>query len=223
MQPTYLPWAGYFNLIGQVDNFIFLDDVQFERRSWQSRNRILLQGKEYVLTVPVNKVDRGTLISKITTSGEIDWQKDHWQTLKSAYGKAAHGSEALDILEPFYCGAPPSLLSEFNQAIIQRITEALGIGTRLVRATDLQCEGRRSMHLIKICEALGCDEYVSPRGSMEYLEQDNFSDCTATRLAFHEYTPAPYPQNHAAGFVSHLSIVDVIANAGLEFTKAYIA
>ena len=223
MQPTYLPWAGYFNLMSQVDKFTFLDDVQFERRSWQSRNRILLQGNELMLTIPVNKVDRGTQISKITICGKTEWQKDHWQALKSAYRQAPYGSEILDILEPFYQEEPPLLLSEFNQQITWLIALALGLKTTLIRATDLQCPGHRSMHLIKICETLRCDEYISPQGSKDYLEKDNFICCTQTRLTFHEYVPIPYPQINATGFVTHLSIVDVIANLGIQAAKSYIS
>lgn len=51
MQPTYLPWSGYFNLISSVDIFVFLDDIQFNRRSWQTCNRVLLRGEEYMLSV----------------------------------------------------------------------------------------------------------------------------------------------------------------------------
>lgn len=222
MQPTYLPWAGYFQLMGQVDTFVFLDDVQFERRSWQSRNRILLQGREHLLTVPIAKAERSTAVNAIRVSQDVDWRRSHWQTLLSAYDKAAYGSEALGILEPFYHGPPPSLLSELNQAIIGGIAAALGIATRVVRASDLQCGGRRSQHLIELCSALACDEYISPRGSMEYLEHDDFTSSTSTRLSFQDYTPEPYPQRQVAEFVSHLSVVDVIANAGVEFTKTYI-
>ena len=53
MQPTYLPWSGYFSMIKNADIFVFLDDVQFDKRSWQQRNRILLNKKETFLTVPV--------------------------------------------------------------------------------------------------------------------------------------------------------------------------
>ena len=70
-------------------------------------------------------------------------------------------------------------------------------------------------------DALGCDEYVSPRGSMEYLEQDQFTSHTSTRLSFQDYTPASYGQRNASGFVSHLSVVDVIAHAGLDFARNY--
>ena len=52
MQPMYLPWAGYFNLISSVDRFYYLDDAQYERGTWQNRNRILLNGQAQFLTVP---------------------------------------------------------------------------------------------------------------------------------------------------------------------------
>jgi len=66
MQPTYLPWIGYFDLISKSDIFVFLDDVQFSRRSWQQRNRILLDGKETMLTIPIqNKGKREQLIKDV--------------------------------------------------------------------------------------------------------------------------------------------------------------
>lgn len=87
MQPTYLPWAGYFHLIGTVDKFVFLDDVQFERRSWQSRNRILLEGREHYLTVPVRKASRSELIKNIAIDNDQEWRKRHLQLLRQAYLK----------------------------------------------------------------------------------------------------------------------------------------
>ena len=55
MQPTYLPWAGYFNLINQVDIFFFLDDAQFAKQSWHNRNRILRNNKEVLITISLKK------------------------------------------------------------------------------------------------------------------------------------------------------------------------
>lgn len=222
MQPTYLPWAGYFNLIRHVHKFVFLDDVQFERRSWQSRNRILLQGKEYLLTVPTLKTDRATPISKIATSVDIDWRRKHWQVLESSYKKSKHGTELLDLLEPDYVETSQVLLSDFNQTIIRHIASALEIKTKFIRATDLNCGGSRTEHLIKIIEALECEEYLSPRGSAEYLEKDDFRENSRIKIDIQSYNPMPYVQYQSECFFSHLSIVDVIANCGLEFTEAYI-
>jgi WbqC-like protein family len=51
-QPTYLPWLGYFDLIDQVDVFVLPDDAQFEKQSWQQRNRIKTPIGLQWLTVP---------------------------------------------------------------------------------------------------------------------------------------------------------------------------
>lgn len=223
MQPTYLPWSGYFNLISKVDRFVFLDDVQFEKRSWQIRNRILVQGQECLISVPVRKSSRETPIREILISNESDWRRKHWMTLCAAYVKASYGEEVLSLLEPFFTGRPPELLADFNQAIIQRIAGALSLSATFARASDLHCGGARSGHLIQICRKLECADYLSPRGSAAYLEEDNFVELSGLQLTLQEFEPAPYSQFRSENFVSHLSIVDVIANIGIEATKAYIS
>lgn len=223
MQPTYLPWSGYFNLIGQVDKFVFLDDVQFERQSWQSRNRILLQGKEHLLVVPVNRDALGTPINQITINTRNDWRKTHWRTLQAAYGKAVYGVDVLALLEPFYTGTSELLLSQLNQSIIRKLSTGLGIETTFFCSSELNCEGERSARLIRICEALGCDEYLSPVGAMQYLQEDNFESNMTIKLSFQRFNPAPYKQHRSDQFISHLSMIDVIANNGLDYAKTYIA
>jgi len=223
MQPTYLPWSGYFNLISQVDRFVFLDDVQFEKQSWQTRNRILLQGQECLISVPVRKTRRNTLIREVLINNGSGWRRKHWLTLRTAYAGTPFGEEALALLEPVFNGEPPERLSEFNQAIILRIAQALSLSTTFVRASDLQCGEARSKHLIEILRKLECDEYLSPRGSAAYLEEDNFVTLSEISLLFQEFQPAPYKQFRSKDFISHLSIIDVIANIGIEATKTYIS
>lgn len=223
MQPTYLPWSGYFNLISQVDQFVFLDDVQFEKQSWQTRNRILLQGQEAFVTVPVRKTTLDTLIREVAISNQSDWRRKQWLTLQAAYGRARYGEMVLSLLEPFFNEDPPELLSEFNQAIILRIAKSLSLSATFVRASDLQCGEARSIHLIQILRKLDCDEYLSPKGSAAYLEEDSFAELSGIPLRFQEFQPAPYPQFRSNDFVSHLSIIDVIANIGIDATKAYIS
>lgn len=222
MQPTYLPWSGYFSLIDSVDRFVLLDDVQFERRSWQSRNRILMNGDICTLTVPVRKTNRATAIGRIELSGNEDWQAVHWKTLRIAYAKAPHGSALLGLLEPVYLEARFSRLAELNQQLIEIFCRAMNIDTPLVRASSLGCRGARSQHLFAICSELGCSDYVSPCGSADYLAADEFAAMGSLRLSFQEFTPRPYAQLRVAEFVSHLSIVDVIANIGVAGAGNYI-
>lgn len=225
MQPTYLPWSGYFNLIASVDQFVFLDDVQFERQSWQSRNRILLQGREHLLVVPVERAPLTTPISKIVTSQRREnWRATHWKTLKSAYSKCRYGSELLELLKPFYTEDLNNTgLAYWNSRIIEGIANALSLETAFLWSSCLGCGGNRSQRLIAICETLGVDIYLSPRGAQDYLEDDCFCRATQVSLEYQAYTPRAYSQYKINSFISHLSIVDVIANLGFEGTRAYVS
>lgn len=223
MQPTYLPWAGYFNLIRQADTFVFLDDVQFERRSWQSRNRILLNGREHFLTIPVIKSPRDTPLHEIRICHDGNWMEKHLRTLNEAYKKAAHGKEILDIIEHVFSAKTYLRLTELTERITLSIAGALKIDTEFVQASKLKCGGTRTDHLIEISRNLNCETYLSPPGSRDYLGNDGFTRKTSVKLDFQEFRPAPYQQYRSDTFVSHLSIVDVIANQGLAYTSRYIA
>jgi hypothetical protein len=224
MQPTYLPWSGYFNLIASVERFVFLDNVQFERQSWQSRNRILLDGKEHVLVVPVHRATLSTQIKDVQISqARGHWRRTHWMTLRSGYAKAPYGSQLLALLEPLYTGEEETSLSLWNQAIITRLAEALNLPARFLRASALDYPGERSERLLALCQELGAHTYLSPRGSADYLEADGFALQDRVKLEFQSFQPAPYPQYRSGQFASHLSIVDLIANTGLDYARAYVS
>jgi hypothetical protein len=224
MQPTYLPWSGYFNLIASVDVFVFLDSVQFEKQSWQTRNRILLQSREHLIIVPVVHAPLSTPICDIITSDRrSNWRYDHLKVLQAAYGKAPHGPELIELLEPFYALPSPVRLAEFNIALIECLTGLLDLKTRFVRASNLDCYGERTQRLIAICEELSASTYVSPAGSADYLAEDDFARNTNIPLEFQSFVPAPYPQYRANVFTSHLSIIDVIANIGMADTRTYVS
>jgi len=223
MQPTYLPWAGYFGLLDYVDVFVFLDDVQFQKSSWQTRNRILFNGQEHLLTVPTRNMSLSTLISDVEIDHRKPWKKKHWKTLTAAYKNAPYAKEVLDLLEPVYSQNIDLNLSELNISIITRIQNFLGINTETVLASEIGCGGTRSDHIIEICNSLGCTKYVSPPSAKDYLSEDQFEMRGDVELSFYSYLPQEYRQLKTDDFVSHLSIVDVIANLGLNESKHYIA
>jgi len=221
MQPTYLPWPGYFNLIATVDRFVLLDDVQYERRSWQSRNRILLSGAELYLTVPVRRSPREELIRNIVIDNAQDWRNRHLQSLQRAYGTLPFGRDVVALVEDVFRRGHERLAA-LNQELVASICRYVGLSTPLAQASDFNCGGKRGDHLAAICHALGCDSYVSPARSREYLEADRFAENSGIALTYQEYTPPGYPQRGAAAFVSHLSVVDVLAHHGSDFARAYI-
>jgi WbqC-like protein len=222
MQPMYLPWAGYFNLIASVDTFVLLDDVQFERQSWQMRNRILLNGEEVLLSVPTQRVPLDTQIRSVQVADAARWRHRHATTLQQAYGSAPYGAVVLERVLPVIEDTSITSLADLNVAAIRTFIELLDLPARLLRASDLCCGGKRTDHVIALCERVGATVYVSPEGSREYLVADDFVGRSGMKLEFQQFTPQPYVQSRSATFVSHLSIVDVLANLGPDRGSAYV-
>ncbi len=224
MQPTYLPWAGFFGMIEAVDVFVFLDDVQLTRRgphAWHQRNRILLNGKEHWLTVPVIHDAQEQLLKDSVVADREKWRKRHLQTLQQAYGKKSCRHEIAEIIDAVI-GGDITNLAELNMTFIRLIAEALGVTTQIEVSSELGVGGRKGEKLKLLCDALDAERYVAAPGSRAYLEEEQAFDGAPIQLDYFTFDPAPYEQRGASAFVSHLSIVDVICNIGLEKTRDYI-
>lgn len=219
MQPTYLPWMGYFDLMDQVDAFVVLDTVQFVRQSWQNRNRIkTAQGVKW-LTLPIEHAF-GAEIRNIRLRDDVPWRRDHFETIRHSYARAAHWAGLEPELRIRY-EMPSSRLLDINGSFISWMALKLGIdlagpgpgGSRLLRASQLQARGRRQDLLVAICHELGADEYLSPPGSAAYLSAHDPFPEAGVRLYYHSYDHPEYPQLHGA-FVPFMSALDVIVNHG---------
>lgn len=219
MQPTYLPWAGYFNLISSADYFIFLDDVKIEKQSWQVRNKILSNNKEHFISLPIEG-SRNQLINQVRLNCNINWRKKHTTMLEQTYSKHPFGRECLDCILPIILSSGPSLV-ELNISIITSLSSKFGFEANFYRSSDFNISEKRSKRLISLCHSLSCRQYLSPIGAKEYITQDGDFDDSEVSVIFQDFTPPPYTQKSRSEFLPYLSIVDMIANIG--FTKtAYL-
>jgi len=220
MQPTYIPWAGYFNLISQAQVVIFLDDVQFSKSSWQNRNRVLANGKEFLISIPTQQGPLSQKICDVLIQDRENWRKKHIKLLEHNYLKRPYGSEVLqimqDILSPQW-----SRLADLNIHLIKTFSNKLGLAPRFYRSSELDINGQRSERLIQMCLKFDCQTYLSPKGASDYLEKDGLFKNSPIKLEFQDYTPDLYEQG-TKDFVSHLSIVDVVANLGWDHSLTYI-
>ena len=215
MQPTWLPWIGYFDLIEQVDLFVFLDTVQFCRRSWHCRNRIKTDAGLRWLSMPTraSRLSATTLREARVCPGA---QVRKWRmSLALAYADAAARETELpwilDRLDGIEDGAA---LADVNIGFIEVIARRLGIGTPVVRASALPDADGRVGRLVSLCRHLGATTYVSPPGAVGYLRQDHraFGDA-GLGLVFHRYDHPIYRQCHLP-FLSHASVLDLLLNHG---------
>jgi hypothetical protein len=221
MQPTFLPWAGYFNLIANVDDFVFLDDVQLEKQSWQTRNRLLIQKQPSFISLPIINYK---LEQKINETNIFQFERNVEKITKTFlinYSKSHFFEDAHEIIK-YMSSLSTCNLSEFNRQIIVFISNKLSLITNFHTSSDLNYNLKRTEKLIKICEHFESTIYISPVGSKVYLTEDNFVENINIKLSFQNYTPDIYTQN-IPSFFSHLSILDTIANIGWEYTKEYIS
>jgi hypothetical protein len=220
MQPTYLPWSGYFNLIGRCDAFVFLDDVQFAKPSWQMRNRILFRNEAFILSVPT-RGSRNQRLEDVQLAGD-EFRAAHQRTLEHAYSKHPFGTSVLELLLPLIGDRSRQRLVDLNIAIIQAFAESLALAPRWLRASELHALGKRSSHLLGILEQLGETAYLSPEGSRGYITEEQVFQGTNVTVEYQAFDPRPYPQMGASEFISHLSVVDVVANLGWSEARKYV-
>ncbi len=215
MQPSYLPWIGYFGLMRSVDLFILLDSVQFARRSWQQRNQIKTATGPLWLTVPVlSKGKRDQLITEVEIDRSRDFPSSHLKALEMNYRRSPNFEAYEQDLLPLL-GADNRYLAELTIGMILRIRDILGIATPMRRASEFEQSGTKAELLASLCERVGASEYVSPPGSKDYLdESDAFARC-GIPLRYFRFTHLEYPQRFG-DFVPHMSVVDLLFNCGAD-------
>lgn len=221
-QPTYLPWLGYFQQMARAQHFVFLDSVQYVARSWHSRNRLRARtGEVFWLSVPVEHASRATPLGSIRIARDHDWPRRHLQSLRMHLGKAPFFELAHEVVAAEFA-AGHEYLADLNVALISRVATLLGLSPRFARASAMAGDGARSQLLLSLCCQLGVRRYHTSAGSRAYLEVDEpmFADAGIS-VSYQDWPHPEYPQQ-GAGFISHLSVVDTLANLGAAGTAALL-
>jgi len=221
MQPNFLPWAGYFNLLKKVDEFIFFDDVQFSKNSWNNRNLILLKNKKIWMTVPLKKSKLNTNLNHKKIDYKTNWKKKITNLVMQSYAKHPfkHNlKELFDFINDLNC----DVLSDLNILIIKFISDKLKIESKFSLSSNFNIDKKRTDKIIGILETTKATEYISPFGAKDYLTEDEFKKKTNIKLIINNFIPKSYNQMNSSQFVSHLSMVDVIGNIGWDGAKNYI-
>ena len=216
-QPTYLPWLGYFEQMTQVDYFVFLDTVQFEKQSWQSRNRIRDRaGNTLWLSVPIASHHLADRICDIRIAPEkTNWRRKHLNSVRTHLGGTPHLDSVMDILEGAL-NEKHDRLVDLNIDLIDRTRQALGIQTRLLRASELKARGSRADLLLAICRELDCNRFLANAGSRCYLhtEEERFEQA-GVKIEYQRWKHPEYPQR-GEEFIPNLSWVDPVCHLGWE-------
>tara|TARA_B100000378_G_C17951294_1_gene380196 strand:+ start:125 stop:805 length:681 start_codon:yes stop_codon:yes gene_type:complete len=211
-QPTLFPWLGYFNIIKNSDIFVFLDNVKFEKRSWQMRNRLKAtvntdKSEEWV-RIPTQLKKSDTLIKDVIIDNTQDWKAHHITSFRTHYGKAY---ENLNFLRNIY-EQEWTKLSDFNIKFITDCCNFLEINTEFMMASQLPVSGKKGQLMLNICDHLSTTEYLTTVGSRNYLE--NYASQfvkSNIKISYHGFQHPIYKQK-GGEFLPNMSILDLLFN-----------
>lgn len=211
MQPTYLPWLGYFELISNSDIFVFFDDVQFVKRSWHHRNKIKLHEGELMLSVPVlSKGKSGQKINEVLIDNEGNWRKKHMQSIVLNYQKTRYFHDYIEELNNIYSNNYTHLL-DLNVTLIKFLMDKIGIKTKTMMSSELQVEGEKNEKIVGICKKVKADVLYDAAGAQDILDQVYFEQ-NNVKLVFQKYEHPVYRQH--GKFVPYMSTLDLLFNEG---------
>ncbi|MDP8213177.1 MAG: WbqC family protein [Candidatus Zapsychrus exili] len=215
MQPTFLPWLGYFDLIDYADIFVFLDNVQFEKQTWQQRNRIRTnKGLEWITTPVLIKGRFGQEIKDVKINQTVSPSKIIKQ-LQHNYSRSAYFKDFFDefvlIFEHAYAIGN---LCDLNIEIIKWLCTKLSLSANFVRSSQLKVSGKRSELLVDILKKIGSKHYISPTGSLAYLNEEyRFFEERSVSVFYKDYDHPEYTQAYKP-FTANASCIDLLFNEG---------
>ena len=212
IQSSYIPWKGFFDIIHDVDRFIFYDDVQFTPRDWRTRNKVKTAQGSIWLTVPAGQ-KRTRLICEVQLEDKT-WGRKHWDTLRHAYAKAPHFAHYKPFLEHVYLERTWDTLSELNQYTTRTIaTEFLGIRTEFRDSREYDVQGQKFDRLYDLVVKSGATTYLSGPSAADYIEPGRF-EAAGIELQYKDYSGYPeYPQLYPP-FEHAVSILDLLFHMG---------
>jgi hypothetical protein len=211
IQSNYLPWKGYFDIIHDVDIFVFLEDVQYTKNDWRNRNIVKTSQGTAWITVPVLG---GThqMIYEAKIDNSRNWAEKHMKTIQSNYAAAPYYHSYCDEINSIYA-VEALTISELNIVGIKTICKLLDLNTEFVNSIDLDVSGHKDDKLIEICQQIGAEEYLSGPAAKDYIDDSKFESADIS-LQYKDYSGYPeYPQLWG-DFIHTISIIDLIFNCG---------
>lgn len=215
IQSCYIPWKGFFDLIGRCDEYVIYDSAQFVKGHWHNRNRIKTANGIKWLTIPVITSGRlGQPIDQVEIGKP--WAEEHWRLIELAYRQAPFFRQLAPTVRGWYERADKHpRLTDINAIFLRGIAGLLELKTRFVSDAVYPAQGVKTERLLPICRAAGADRYLSGPSAKEYFDESMFTSAgIVTEWMSYEGYPQ-YPQLHG-GFEHAVTILDLLFNTGPE-------
>ncbi len=221
MQPYFLPYIGYFQLMAAVDKFVVFDDVSFINRGWINRNRLLLNGAAHTFTVPLRGASQNRLIFEVELDDSQVWREKLLRTIRHTYGKAPGYAQVMPLLERIITYSS-NRLDEYLLNSLREVASYLSLSVEIVSSSRIYGNAglKGQERILDICRQERADTYINPIGGIDLYEREVFSTRNIA-LKFLHSRPIEYRQEKYE-HVSWLSMVDVLMFNELEVVRRYL-
>ena len=216
MQPYFLPYLGYFQLIACVDKFVVYDDVSYIKGGWVNRNNIKVHGQAKLITIPLQNGRSGVPICDVLIAGRREfWARKMLRTVAESYANAPFYNQVFSMFES-WIATDVQGVSELNVRILGDICEYIGLNTNIVPTSKKYSNSnlKSSERISDICKQEQADHYINAAGGRELYEQSQF-DAVGVKLNFID-TVLPEYEQQGNFFVPGLSILDVLMNNSIK-------
>ncbi len=211
-QPVYLPWLGLFHKIAIADAFCYFDDVQYQIKDFNGRNKIKILDGSIWLTVPVkSKGYRDKKIREIEIDNSQNWKSKHFKSIYLNYKKAPFFAKYSDFFEDTY-KKEWRYLTDLNEYMLLWFLKELGIKIDYHKASELNFKGYKSDLVLDMCKKLEADLYIFGSQGKDYAKEENFNR-EGVKIYFQDYKHPVYSQQNG-GFLPYMSIIDLLFNCG---------
>lgn len=209
MQPYFLPYIGYWQLVNAVDTFVLLDDVSFIKKGYINRNSILLNGKSHLFTIPIEKISQNKLIKDTKLKFNNKDKENFLKTIIMGYKKAPYFSYVYPILEDIIFNDDNDLTSYIKYSI-DKVNSYLDIKTEILISSQINKNNtlKSQDRIIEINKLLNASHYINAIGGQNLYDKTVFKQ-NGIELNFIKTKPYNYVQ-YDKNFVSALSIIDVL-------------
>lgn len=208
MQPYFLPYIGYWQLMNAADEFVVYDNIQYTKKGWISRNRFLQNGKDELFSIPLRAGSDYLNVVDRTISPSFSREKLLAQ-LSNAYKKAPHYKDVMPLVDTIVSHNSENLFGYIYNSL-EKVKEYLNIATPLVISSSLNINHalKSQDKVIALCKVRNASTYINPIGGTDLYDNNTFT-AEAIKLKFLRTGNITYPQFGNA-FIPHLSILDVL-------------
>tara|TARA_Y100000356_G_C11208784_1_gene262117 strand:- start:307 stop:990 length:684 start_codon:yes stop_codon:yes gene_type:complete len=219
-QSNYIPWKGYFSAMREATHLVLYDDMQYTKRDWRNRNKLITpQGPKW-LSIPIDV--KGKYYQKINEAqvSDNEWGIKHWNFIKNNYSKSPYFKEYEQHFVDLYLNPNSTYLSDINFEFIKKIITLLEIDIEIIFSHQFNLKGDKTEKLVNICLELEAKKYFTGPAAKNYMDEHLFTN-NNIEIEYYNFSGYPEYQQQWGGFSHAVSILDMFFNLGPKTIKYF--